>query len=129
MKKIVLSFDDARLDFYIRAYPLLLKYNMSATLNVTSGFVLSPNKFSFTSANNQPMTIQQVKECFDNGIEIACHGSNHNNTKEDLLQNIAELKEMGIDTNNIGFASPHSHLTIENKNNDGIWDLVDYGTI
>lgn len=130
MKNIILSFDDARKDFFTRAYPLLKKYNIKATLNVTSGFILHPDKFSqFSSGGNKSMTSNDILECQNNGIEIALHGSMHLNTKEDVLRNIRELQEMGLKTENIGFASPSSCLTFENKNDDGIWDLVNKGVI
>ena len=120
-----MSFDDAREDFYTRAYPLLQEKNLTATLNVTSGFVLFPEKFTqFRSSDNCAMTPENVVECQNNGIEIALHGSMHLNTKQDVLQNIEELKSMGVSVNNIGFASPCSHITFENKNDDGIWDLI-----
>ena len=54
MKNIVLSFDDAREDFYTRAYPVLQEKGIKATLNVTSGFILYPEKFScFPSGDNK----------------------------------------------------------------------------
>lgn len=125
MKNIILSFDDAREDFYTRAYPLLKSKNITATLNVTSGFVLSPEKFTqFRSGDNRAMTPENVIECQNNGIEIALHGSMHLNTKKDILQNIEELKSIGVNIDNIGFASPCSDITFENKNSDGIWDLI-----
>ncbi len=125
MKNIILSFDDAREDFYTRAYPLLKEKNLTATLNVTSAFVLNPEKFiQFRSGDNRAMTPENVVECQKNGIEIALHGSMHLNTKQDVLQNIDELKSMGVNVDNIGFASPCSHITFENKNADGIWDLI-----
>lgn len=125
MKNIVLSFDDAREDFYTRAYPVLQEMGMKATLNVTSGFILYPEKFScFPSGENKPMTSDNILECQKNGIEIALHGSMHLNTKQDVLTNIEELKSMRVSIDNIGFASPCSYITFENKNDDGIWDLI-----
>lgn len=108
MKKIVLSFDDGRADFYTRAYPLLSKHNMPSTLNVTSGFILTPAKFVFSSADDKAMTAEEVKECYFDNVEIACHGFNHINAKADLLRNVEELEDMGIDVKNIGFASTRS---------------------
>lgn len=124
MKYIVLSFDDAREDFYTRAYPLISKYGVTATLNVTSGFIVNPQRFNFFSGNNKPMTPAQIIEVNKSGVEIACHGSMHLNTEEDLRKNIKELNEFGIDTKEIGFASPTSFLTQKNKNDHGIWDMI-----
>ena len=62
-----------------------------------------------------------------NGVEIACHGHLHLNTKEDVLDNIAALKEMKVDVSNIGFASPNSEIT--EKNDCGIGELAEQRAI
>ena len=115
MKQIIFSFDDGRLDTYTIAYPIMKKYGLPFTLNVTTDFVLNPERYTnFGSANNKSMRSKQVLDCYQNGVEIACHGHTHKNTKDDVLKNISALEEMGIDANGIGFASPNSEVT---KNN------------
>jgi len=56
-KNIVLSFDDGRKDFYEYALPILKKYNLVATLNVTTGYVdgnFKPNwETSYGAVNNE----------------------------------------------------------------------------
>lgn len=112
MKYVIMSFDDGRLDTYSNAFQIIKKYNLTATINVVSDFVLNQDRYTvFKSAGNRAMTIEQLLECEKNGIEIACHGSTHQNTEKDLLKNISELIRMGIRTNCIGFASPQSELT------------------
>lgn len=127
MRTVVLSFDDSRKDFYIRVFPLLKRYGITVTLNVVSGFV--SGRCSIKGAPDGAMTWKQVVECDRYGIEIACHGSNHKNESDDLQQNIEELKQHGIDTARIGFASPTSFLTWQNKNDGGIWNMVEKGEI
>ena len=39
MKYVVLSFDDGRRDFYVNAFPILMKYKLVATLNVITDYV------------------------------------------------------------------------------------------
>lgn len=130
MKKIVLSFDDSREDFYTRVFPLLKKYNIPATLNVISGFVNGTAKINMPSADNKAMTSSQVVECQESGlVEIACHGATHDNTKEGVLRNIEDMKTWGINVEGIGFASPTSILTNENIHATGIDSLVDNGTL
>lgn len=129
MKKVTLSFDDAREDFYSRAFPLIMNYGMTATLNVTTGFLKDPTKFDFPSAGNKPMSNEQVLSVVANGIEVACHGSMHINTSEDVLTTIKELQEIGVDVKNIGFASPSSEITLKNRNEFGIWNLVKNETL
>ena len=124
MRKIVLSFDDARSDFYTRAFPILKNYNLPASLNVISGYVNGKAKISFPSSATG-MTVEQVVECQHSGlVEIACHGANHQNTRRDVELNIEELIAMGIDVSSIGFASPQSEITEVNLNNEGIGDLL-----
>lgn len=130
MKKIVLSFDDSREDFYTRVFPLLKKYNIPATLNVISGFVNGTAKMNMPSADGKAMTSSQVIECQQSGlVEIACHGATHDNTKEGVLRNIEDMKAWGANVEGIGFASPTSILTKDNIHMTGIDALVELGTL
>ena len=130
MKKIVLSFDDSREDFYTRVFPLLKKYNIPAALNVISGFVNGTAKINMPSADNKAMTSAQVVECQQSGlVEIACHGATHDNTKEGVLRNIEEMKAWGVNVDGIGFASPTSILTKDNIHDTGIDSLVEQGIL
>lgn len=131
MKTIILSFDDARSDFYHRAFPILQKYNLTATLNVITDFIENPTKYkSFDSGDNRSMSANELLLCQKYGIEIACHGHFHLNTKEDVLNNIKYLKAMGLQIpKGIGFASPNSEITDKNKHHNGIWDIFLDGTL
>lgn len=130
MKNVILSFDDSRKDFYTNVFPLLKKYNVPATLNVISDFVDNPSNYSFPSGGNMAMSVAQVKECEESGlVEIACHGHTHKNTKDDIMVNIEDFNRWGIDTKEIGFASPTSYLTYKNKDEKGVWDLVEDNTL
>ncbi len=130
MKKIVLSFDDSREDFYTRVFPLLRKYNIPATLNVISGFVNGTAKMNMPSADSKAMTSAQVVECQQSGlVEIACHGATHDNTKEGVLRNIEDMKTWGVSVEGIGFASPTSILTKANIHETGIDTLVEQGIL
>ena len=115
MKRIVFSFDDGRLDTYTTAYPIMRKYGLPFTLNVTTDFVSHPERYTnFGSADNKSMRSEQVLDCYQNGVEIACHGHTHQNTAKDVLDNIAALAEMGVDVSGVGFASPNSEVTEDN---------------
>lgn len=131
MKTIIFSFDDARQDFYSRAVPILQKYNLTATLNVITDFIQNQSKYTcFNSGCNQSMTQEELLSCQEIGIEIACHGHLHLNTKEDVLNNIKYLKAMGLKfPKGIGFASPNSEITDKNKHHNGIWDIFLDGTL
>ncbi len=128
MKTVVFSFDDARLDTYTNAFSLMSRYKLPFTINVVTDFVLNPERYTnFKSGNNKSMTEEQLMECFEKGIEIACHGHTHQNTREDVLKNIAELKRMKILDLPCGFASPNSYLT--ESNGGDIQSLVSEGKL
>lgn len=128
MKYVSLSFDDGRSDTYEIALPILRKYGLSATVNIISDFVLNPNKYQFKSASN-PMSKEQIIEWQNVGYEVACHGSIHKNTRENILKNINELELFGVNVQNIGFASPSSYITEENVKELGILELQKEGLL
>ena len=114
---IGLSFDDARADTFLNGYPILKKYNLPATFNITTGFIKGEYR-DFVNDWVKPMTIDMVKELYaDPAVEIAGHGYNHQNDISDIQKGIEELcKILGTDNLNEGtngFASPGSGLTSE----------------
>ena len=132
MKTIILSFDDARSDFYCRALPIMRRYNIPSTLNVVTNFLNDVEGFPHVSCSKYSigLTTTELLECHKSGlVEIACHGANHINTKEDVEQNIIELRKIGIQEPVFGFASPNSELTEQNKNEKGIWTLKEEGKL
>jgi len=129
MKYISFSFDDSRLDTYTVAYQIMKKYNIKGTVNVISDFVLNPHKYDMFASAKNPMTKEQLLVWQVEGNEIACHGSTHINTREDVLENIRELREMGLCVDKIGFASPQSDLCENNFKSTGIEDLYNEGTL
>ena len=114
---IGLSFDDGRADTFFNGYPILKKYNLPATFNITTGFIKGEGR-DFVIDWVKPMTIDMVKELYaDPTVEIAGHGYNHKNDISDIQKGIDELcKILGADNLNEGtngFASPGSGLTSE----------------
>lgn len=128
MKYISLSFDDARSDTFEYALPIINKYGLTATVNVISDFVINPQKYDFPSAP-YAMKKEQIIKWQRDGHEVACHGSTHTNSSEDIIKNIEDLQSFGIDVKNIGFASPESWLTDENIAETGIDELKGNGSI
>ena len=90
MKYIVLSFDDARSDTYEIALPIMQRYGLVGTVNIISDYVLHPDHYHFVTSS-KAMTAEQVRNWQKCGGEIACHGSTHKNTAEDIKRNIDEL--------------------------------------
>ena len=132
MKTIIFSFDDARSDFYSRAFPIMNSYRIPSTLNVITGFMRdNPEHSAITcSGYREGITCEELLHCYKSGlVEIACHGAHHLNTKEDIEQNITDLKNIGIKESVLGFASPNSELTEQNKNELGIWEMIETGKL
>jgi len=65
-KTVVLTFDDGKDNNYINAYPILKKYNITATMFVIPGHCGLPGY----------MTGRQIRELSDNNIEIGSHTLN-----------------------------------------------------
>lgn len=126
-KYVILSFDDGRSDTYINAVPIMDKYSIIATINVTTDFVLHPeSNYSFKSADNKAMTIDQVLELYKKGYEIASHGNKHINDPDDVKESLDILHNWGV-SNVYGFASPSSEVT-ENNYKDFAY-LIDNGSL
>lgn len=88
-----LSFDDGRMDNYHVAYPILQRYGLPATFNITTSYIeRKPTKWPFTST--RAMTMDMVRELHaDPLMEIASHGYWHNNDVDNLLEGIRTLCE------------------------------------
>ena len=128
MKKIIFSFDDGRKDTFSVAFQTIKKIGLTATINVASDFIEHPNDYNcFSSANDKPMSIDELKTVKQYGIEIACHGHKHINDVNDLIENIDCLRRWGLISNNVGFASPFSKISKSNLMN--IDSLLSNGTI
>jgi len=126
-KTVILSIDDARWDTYVNAYPILKKYRLTATINVISDFIFNPDNYVDQICKSGAMTIDELKECQDYGIELACHGKTHKNNVKDILDGISEMRDMGLNVDHIGFASPTSYLTWENSKRE--YSLIKSGKL
>lgn len=113
MKYVVLSFDDAREDFYTRALPIMKKYGLRASVNVISTFVGRTDLKHLDSGNNRCATWEQLEECRQYGIEIANHSAHHKNSVQGVMECKQTLEEhFGPDIR--GFVSPGSYITEKN---------------
>lgn len=64
---VSLSFDDGGESFYTDVFPELLSRNLKATVNVVNNFIGKPGY----------MSVQQIKEINQNGMEIGSHSFSH----------------------------------------------------
>jgi hypothetical protein len=90
MKRVVLSFDDGRRDFYTYVYPELLKRGLGATLNVATGYIDGSVPCPFT-----PCAISEIKEMHEHGIEMASHSDSHTAgiTPADVKSSLDKLEQ------------------------------------
>ena len=72
-KPVLITFDDGYLDNYTNAFPILLKYNLKATI-----FVIP----AFTSVYPNYMTWEQLKEMEQGGITVESHTFTHPKLEE-----------------------------------------------
>ncbi|MBN1630838.1 MAG: polysaccharide deacetylase family protein [Thermoleophilia bacterium] len=80
--QVVLTFDDAFLNFYEVIAPLLDDSGLPATLFVPPGFINGDGNHPLYHArfrHMRPMTWEQVRECAYAGIEIGSHTYQHTN--------------------------------------------------
>jgi peptidoglycan/xylan/chitin deacetylase (PgdA/CDA1 family) len=87
-KSVVITFDDGYKNNYLHAYPILKKYNLPATIFLTTGFInksVKPESFSpvykeIISRCPQewlPFSWEEVREMSENGIEFGAHTVSH----------------------------------------------------
>jgi peptidoglycan/xylan/chitin deacetylase (PgdA/CDA1 family) len=77
-KKLVLTFDDGYEDFYINAFPILQKYNFTATVFLITGYVGKFNQWEAGFGRNFPhLNWKEIKEMSRYGISFGSHTVNH----------------------------------------------------
>ncbi|MFH1059900.1 MAG: polysaccharide deacetylase family protein [Pseudomonadota bacterium] len=76
---VVLTFDDAYLDFYETAWPLLSARGMTATVFVVSGEIGGVNAWDLAKGLPQErlMSAAQIRELAAAGVEFGGHGHRH----------------------------------------------------
>lgn len=110
-KYIVFSFDDGRLDTYENSYQILRKFNIPATINISTDFINNPNMYdSFKSGGNLAMNWEQIIDLYINGWEVASHGNKHLNTIDDIAESLKYFHDYNLIKDKIGFASPNSKI-------------------
>ncbi|MDR0303954.1 MAG: polysaccharide deacetylase family protein [Chitinispirillales bacterium] len=73
---ISIVFDDGDKSVFDIAYPILKKYNLTATVFIASGIIENEKIDDFYSTKNM-MSAENIKELSDFGWEIASHGVRH----------------------------------------------------
>lgn len=87
-KPIMLTFDDGYLDNYTNAYPIMKKYNFTATIFIVTNFIGKDDRF---------MTWDQIKEMQKNGIVFGSHTANHKSltslTREQIVDELGQSRD------------------------------------
>ena len=78
-KPIVITFDDGFADFHEHALPILKRYDFTATLYITTGYVGSTSRWLHREmeADRPMLTWGQISELLANGIECGAHSCLH----------------------------------------------------
>jgi len=99
-RPVIITFDDGYQDNFTYAYPILKKYQMTATIFVVAGTVGDINQFDFgegTQPLNKMADLHQLKEMARGGITIGCHTMTHPHLaglkKEEARHEITESKK------------------------------------
>jgi peptidoglycan/xylan/chitin deacetylase (PgdA/CDA1 family) len=104
-----ITFDDGYQDNFLYAFPILKKYNLTATFFVTTGYIGLRKPFywdykNYTSFTDQEycMTWDQLRQLHAAGMEIGSHTVHHYEltqlTESEIIAELAESKKM-LDTN------------------------------
>ncbi|MBM3251226.1 MAG: polysaccharide deacetylase family protein [Candidatus Omnitrophica bacterium] len=125
-RSLVLTFDDGFENFFYNAFPVILKYNMSAIVFVTTDFInekFTSERLTGNKARLSPLSWGQLREMAGRGIEIGSHTLTHLDlsrlNNEMLYREISESKKIIED--NIGkkvkyFAYPYGARDTFNEN-------------
>lgn len=74
---VSLNFDDATIDQYNLAYPLMKEIGLNATIFVISNLSLNKDSFNKTFGNYNVMGLRELKEVYENNWEIGSHSLSH----------------------------------------------------
>lgn len=97
-RPVVLTFDDAYLDFYEAAFPLLHEHRMPVTLFVPTGFVGGTSRWLVEEHEESRRLLSwgQLAELSRHGVEIGSH--THSHPQLDLLDRAAVAREVALST-------------------------------
>ena len=96
-KYVVITFDDGFNDFFTNAFPILKKYNFSATVFLPTGFIHN-ERLSFK--DKECMTWDEVRQLIREGIIFGSHTVSHpqlKNLSEKEIENEIKLSKNKIE--------------------------------
>jgi peptidoglycan/xylan/chitin deacetylase (PgdA/CDA1 family) len=99
--EVCISFDDGHRSIFDFAFPILKKYNFTATIFVASGIIKGKKINDFYNTKDM-LSAENIKELSDKGFEIASHGVWHsdltlldeNELRNELINSKTELENL-----------------------------------
>ncbi|MBI5555853.1 MAG: polysaccharide deacetylase family protein [Elusimicrobia bacterium] len=90
-KAAIITFDDGYQDNYTEAFPLLKKYGFKAMFFLVSDTIGIINKWHnlATESQQQMLSLEQIKEMQESGMEFGSHTLSHLNLQELSIKNAA----------------------------------------
>lgn len=125
--QVVITFDDGYIDNYTQAFPLLMKYNIPATIFVVSDFI-NKNLCLIDNANFTSMCWSQIMDMVNSGI-ISIGSHTHTHPILSQIPNSKVIEELTISKNIIEerinecvnhFAFPNGQINDFPPNHDSL---------
>jgi len=117
---ITITFDDALLNTYMMAFPIMEKYGFKGVIFVPTGLLTGAVK-TVRLDNERYMNLNHLKELHHCGWEIGSHSVTHRNfltlneyeVRQELCESKRDLLNQGFEV--ISFAYPYGHRNYQGK--------------
>ena len=111
--KVVLSFDDGRIDTYTNAFPIIKENGLTASVHITSGFIDETFKTDEFGIGMKPIPTNSLLEMYDYGIDISSHGDRHKMEAKDYFMSKEKISRWLGKNERLGFSVPNSAASKE----------------
>ena len=114
-KQVIITFDDGYRDVYYHAFPILRKYQMTATFFLVSSCISGFNVWDLGRAKVAPLLeLEQLKEMRGHGMDFGSHGATHrpltdlgaDTARQEMLDSKATLEDW-LEMEILSFSFPH----------------------